>query len=321
METKANYIIIGAFTLLVAIAALLFGLYVAKSSHDSAWSIYQIRFNESVIGLSPGSAVLYNGVNVGRVSELQLNPKDLREVLVMVQIEAKVPIHKDTLATIRLKGITGSALIQLSGGSPESPLLRSIPGSPALIESVSSPLNRLLESSEGIVVTANKVLKQLDVLFSDENIKRINTTLASLEHFGGLLADPDSSLNQLLANSSEASKSLRVVLDKISVTTENFDKLMTGVDQGLVRDLPELKTRLAGTLSNLESLSGRLDSIIASNQDELSQLGGVSMQQITGGVEDVRRLIRDLSGLVRQIENNPTRFLLGGEQPEEYRSQ
>ena len=321
METKANYIIIGAFTLTVTIAALLFGLFTAKYTLDSAWRHYQIHFNESVIGLSDGSAVLYNGVNVGRVSELHLNPSDVREVLVTVQIDAKVPIHQDTVASIRLKGLTGGALIQLSGGSPESPLLRATPGTPVRIESVSSPLNRLLESSEGIVVTANKVLNQLDALFSDKNIERINATLASLERFGSLLTDPESPLNQLLTNSSEASKSLQVVLDKITDSTEKFDKLMTGIDQGLIRDLPELKTQLAGTLSNLESLSGRLDNIIANNQDELSQIGGIGMQQVSGGVEDIRRLVRDLSELVRQIEDNPARFLLGGEQLEEYHTQ
>ena len=170
------------------------------------------------------------------------------------------------------------------------------------------------------MVTANNVLNQLDALFSDENAERVNATLASLERFGGSLAEPDSALNRLLANSSEASESLPVLLERISNATERFDRLIAGIDQGLVRDLPELKTRLSGTLANLESLSGRLDTIIASNQDELSQIGGVGMRQVSGGVEEIRRLIRDLSDLVRQVEDNPARFLLGGEQVEEYPS-
>ncbi|MEX0915466.1 MAG: MlaD family protein, partial [Wenzhouxiangellaceae bacterium] len=176
METKANYVIIGAFTFTVAIAAVLFGLFAARYVSDSAWTNYEIRFNESVIGLSDGSPVLYNGVNVGRVTDLDLNPDDVREVLVTVEIEAEVPVHEDTVATIRLTGLTGSAAIQLSGGSPGSPLLRSRPDHPARIQAISSPLNRLLESSEGIVVTANKVLNQLDALFSDANIERVDAT-------------------------------------------------------------------------------------------------------------------------------------------------
>mgnify|MGYP005843738485 CR=1 FL=1 len=320
METKANYVVIGAFTLTFAVAAVIFGLFAARYATDSAWNRYQILFNESVIGLSDGSAVLYNGVNVGRVTDLELNPEDVRQVLVTVDIEAQVPVHHDTVATIRLTGLTGTAAIQLTGGTPGSPLLKPAGNQPAQIESVSSPLTRLLESSEGIVVTANSVLNQLDALFSEENAQKVNATLASLERFGGSLAEPDSALNQLLANSSEASESLPALLERISTATERFDKLVAGIDEGLVGDLPELKTRLSGTLANLESLSGRLDTIIASNQDELSQIGGVGMRQVSGGVEEIRRLIRDLSDLVRQVEDNPARFLLGGEQVEEYPS-
>ena len=320
METKANYIIIGAFTFVVAIAAVLFGLFAARYAADTAWNNYQIVFNESVIGLSDGSPVLYNGVNVGRVTQIDLNPEDIREVIVTVQIEAQVPIHEDTVASIRLTGLTGTAAIQLSGGSPDSPLLPSGEEQPERIQAISSPLNRLLESSEGIIVTANKVLGQIDTVLSDANVERITTTLASLERFGGTLADPESSLNRLLDNASEASGSLPTLLEQLSTTVERFDNAVAGVDSALIEDLPELRQRLVGALANIESLSGRLDAIVASNQDELSQIGGVGMRQVSGGIEEIRRLVRDLSELVRRIERDPARFLLGGEQPEEYPS-
>ncbi|MBS3746964.1 MAG: MCE family protein [Wenzhouxiangellaceae bacterium] len=321
METKANYIVIGAFTFAVAIAAVLFGLFAARYATESAWNNYQILFEESVIGLSDGSPVLYNGVNVGRVTDLKLNPEDVREVIVTVEIGAKVPIHEDTVASVRLTGLTGTAAIQLSGGSPESPLLTNDEDQPERIEAVSSPLNRLLESSEGIIVTANKALNQIDAVLSDANIERVDATLASLERFSGSVADPDSSLNRLLDNASEASAALPALVERLSSTVQRFDETVAGVDTGLIDDLPELRSRMTGALANIESLSGRLDTIVASNQEELAQLGGVGMNQFTGGVEEIRRLVRDLSELVRRVERDPARFLLGGEQPEEYPSQ
>ncbi|MBS3744321.1 MAG: MCE family protein [Wenzhouxiangellaceae bacterium] len=321
METKANYIVIGAFTFAVAIAAVLFGLFAARYATESAWNNYQILFEESVIGLSDGSPVLYNGVNVGRVTDLKLNPEDVREVIVTVEIGAKVPIHEDTVASVRLTGLTGTAAIQLSGGSPESPLLTNDEDQPERIEAVSSPLNRLLESSEGIIVTANKALNQIDAVLSDANIQRVDATLASLERFSGSVADPDSSLNRLLDNASEASAALPALVERLSSTVQRFDETVAGVDTGLIDDLPELRSRMTGALANIESLSGRLDTIVASNQEELAQLGGVGMNQFTGGVEEIRRLVRDLSELVRRVERDPARFLLGGEQPEEYPSQ
>jgi len=231
-----------------------------------------------------------------------------------------VPVHEDTVATIRLTGLTGTAAIQLSGGTPGSPLLKSSGSDPARIRSISSPLSRLLESSEGIVVTANGVLTQLEKLVRDENLERIDATLASLKRFSGALAEPASDLNRLLNNAAEASDSLPALLARLDATVGRFDALVADVDSGLVQDLPELGSRLGETLANLESLSGRVDTIIASNQDELSQIGGVGMRQVSGGIEDIRGLIRELSALVRQIENDPARFLLGGEQPEEYLS-
>ncbi|MDZ7754079.1 MAG: MlaD family protein [Gammaproteobacteria bacterium] len=320
METKANYVIIGAFTFAVAIGAMVFGLFAARYATDSAWNTYQILFNESVIGLSDGSPVLYNGVNVGRVTALDLNPKDVREVLVTVDIEAEVPIRQDTVASIRLTGLTGTSAIQLSGGSPDSSLLQAHDGVPPRIQSISSPLNRLLASSEQIVITANEVLNQLDTLLSDRNLKHVGATLASLEHMSGALADPDGALNRLLNNTSLASESLLVLLAQLSATTQRFDALVVDVDRGLIQDLPELKARLGSTLANLESFSVRIDNIVAHNQDELSQLGGVGMRQMSGGLEEIRRLVRDLSSLVRRIQNEPMRFLLDGERPAEYPS-
>lgn len=321
METKANYVIIGAFTFAVAIAAVLFGLFAARYASDSAWSRYEIVFDESVIGLSDGSPVLFNGVNVGQVTELELNREDVRQVIVTIEIEADVPVREDTVAAIRLTGLTGASAIQLSGGSPDSPLLRPEPDQETRIQTASSPLSRLLESSEGIIVTANQVLKQFDVLLRDANVERVDSTLSALERLSVALSAPDSALNRLLDNASEASESLPALLSQITATATKFDRALTAVDEGLIQDLPELKERLRGTLVNLESLSARLDAIVASNQHELSQIGGVGMRQFSGGIEEIRSLVRDLSGLVRQIERNPARFLRGGEQPEEYPSQ
>jgi len=321
METRANYVVIGAFTLLVAVAAVAFGFFAAHYATDSAWNKYEILFEESVIGLSSGSPVLYNGVNVGRVAELVLNPEDVREVVVTIEVGANVPIHENTVATIRLTGLTGTAAIQLSGGSPDSPLLPPGSGEESRIQAISSPLNRLLESSEGITVTANKVLKQLDALLSDSNIDRIDSVLASLEEFSASLASPDGAWRHLLANMSDTSEALPGLLAELQQTTSRFNEVLADVDKGLVQELPELKSRLGATLANLESLSGRIDAIIASNQEGLSQLGGVGMRELSGSLEEFRGLVRDLSHLVRRLDSDPARFLLGGERPEEYPSQ
>ncbi|MDT8388156.1 MAG: MlaD family protein [Thiogranum sp.] len=310
MEARANYILIGAFTLAVAIAAVLFGLYAARFATESAWDRYLILFTGSVIGLSDGSSVLYSGVKVGRVASLKLNPADVREVLVIVEIEPDVPVHEDTVATIRLTGLAGTTAIQLQGGGPDSPLLQSRAGELPRIEAVDSPLNRLLESSEGIIVSANSIMTQIDAVLSEDNKRNFAAILAALQQFTARLADPESPINRLLNNTSEASETFPELVSKLDSAATRIDQLAGSIDRELATNLPEIRESLIATLTSLETLSARVDAIVASNQDGLTGIGG--------GLEDLRRLVRDLSILVQRLETDPSRFLRGGNQPEEY---
>lgn len=314
IETKANYVLIGALTFVVAAGAIVFGLFAARFATDQAWDRYEILFTESVVGLSDGSAVLYNGVNIGRVTDINLNPADIRQVLVTAEVDADVPIHIDTVATIRLTGLTGTAAIQLSGGSPDAPLLAP-PDTGGLprIEAVASPLTRLLESSEGIVVTANSVMTQLDTLLRDDNIRRVDAALAAIESFTRTLEGSDGDLERLLTAGARAGESLPALIERLDAAAGRFTTVVERVDRSLVDDLPALRERLESTLAHLESAAARIDTIMALNEDELGQLGG--------GLEEIRGLVRNLSDLVRRVQRDPAQFLVGGEQPEEYRPQ
>ena len=117
METRAHHVMIGLFSVIVVVGAMLFGLWLAKSSVDSAFQDYEVIFNEAVSGLSQGSAVQYSGIKVGDVISLRLDPKDPRRVLARIRLAWQTPIKEDTQAKLALTGITGTSIIQLSGGT------------------------------------------------------------------------------------------------------------------------------------------------------------------------------------------------------------
>ena len=96
METRANYVLIGAFTLVVSIALLLFGLWAAKYSSERSWQRYMIVFDEAVTGLSVGSPVQYNGISVGSIEKLSLDPQDPASWLFIDDGQA----HKDFEAVL-----------------------------------------------------------------------------------------------------------------------------------------------------------------------------------------------------------------------------
>src|SRR5688572_20893813 len=118
METKANYVLIGAFTIIVSLFLLLFALWAAKYSSEKTWQEYDVIFNEPVTGLSEGSSVQYNGIAVGTVETLRLAPDDPRRVLARLRLQADTPVKADTRAKITMPSLTGTPIIQLTGGSP-----------------------------------------------------------------------------------------------------------------------------------------------------------------------------------------------------------
>ncbi|MDX1560063.1 MAG: MlaD family protein, partial [Marinobacter sp.] len=121
MEPRAHHLIIGLFTILAFAAALIFSLWLAKSSADREWGYYEIVFEQAVGGLSEGNPVLYNGVQIGDVVELNLDPNNPAHVRVLVRVDQSIPIRENTKAGMVLANITGSMSVQFSGGSPDQP--------------------------------------------------------------------------------------------------------------------------------------------------------------------------------------------------------
>lgn len=322
METRANYVLIGGFTLAVAVFALLFGLWAGKFASEDDWNEYIIRFTQAVTGVSVGSPVLYNGLNVGQIVDLQLNQEDLREVVVTIHVDSRIPLHEDTEAGIRLMGLTGLAAIQLSGGAPESPVFDHRPGQPPPeLKAVESPLHRLMESSEGMFVTANNILVQMQKILSDENIGEIDETLTSLRIFSGTLAEQRDQFASLIQQAEQAGLRLNSVLENADGTLTEARALVGQIDQELIAALPQITDGLEQTLAQINSLAARADAIVASNQEALMDVGTTGLSQLGPGLEELRKLVRELSILAESIGEDPSGFLLGSQAVEEYQPQ
>ena len=141
METRAHHVLIGLFSVIVIGAALLFGLWLAKSGSEGKFNYYDIVFNEAVSGLSQGSSVQYSGIKVGDVAFLRLDPQDPRKVWARIRVVASAPIKQDTTAKLALTGITGTSIIQLAAAA--SPMLEGKDGKIPVIVATPSPLTQL----------------------------------------------------------------------------------------------------------------------------------------------------------------------------------
>ncbi|WP_346948641.1 MlaD family protein [Dyella sp.] len=310
METRAHHVLIGLFTVIVVAAALLFGLWLAKSSTDRQFAEYQIVFNEAVSGLSQGSAVQYNGIKVGDVNQLKLDPKDPRRVLARIRLGADTPIKQDTHAKLALTGVTGMAVIQLSGGSPGSPALTAPDGGLPVIVADPSPLSKLLSNGEDVMTNINDVVSRASQLMSDENVARISRTLDHLDKATGAVADQRDDIRALLSQLALASKQATATLEQ----TEQLARSANGlVDQQGRATLESARNAMA----SLERSTAAIDRLLNDNRASLD--GGMQgLGELGPAVRELRDAANSLRGITRKLDDNPAGFLLGRDRSKEF---
>jgi len=301
METKANYVLIGAFTLAISIFGLLFALWAANWSSEREWNNYRIVFNEAVTGLFDGGSVRYNGITVGTIQALRLAPNDPRKVIADVRINAETPIKVDTHAKISQDGLTGPTFIQLSGGSPNAALL--VPG-----EIDERPVIATEPSAlQNIADTANRLVTRMDQVLSDQNVRRISASLDNIEKLTGSVAAQRQDLGQLIVNARQATEELKSTL----VTTHGaVDRL----DRDVIARLPAVMDKLDHTLAQLESTANNANGMIAENRAPLAN----GMQQLGPTLTELRSLVRDLRRVAGRLDSNPAGYVLGRQQPKEF---
>ena len=124
METRANFALIGLFTLAVIFGAFSFAYYYISAGHQNARKTYIIHFEGSVSGLSNGAAVLFDGLKVGEVSELNLMHDDPNRVYARISVDARTPVKTDTRVALEYGGLTGVAWVAMEGGSATRRLCR-----------------------------------------------------------------------------------------------------------------------------------------------------------------------------------------------------
>lgn len=305
METRANHVLIGAFTLVVCIAAVLFALWAAKYTTEQTYEEYDVVFTEAVTGLSVGSQVLYSGISVGAVRNLSLMKDDPRKVVARIRLNSDTPVKTDTRAKLSVTGLTGTTVIQLTGGSPGAPILDGGRGAEVpVIPSEPSALQNIAQS-------ASEIVDRVNLLLSDDNVERVTRTLDQLDQVTGSLAAEKEEIAQLLRNARAAS-------EKLDATLANADRTITHLDQNLVQELPELVAKLDRTLASLESASANANGILGDNREAIGEFAQDGLQQVGPTMRQLRSLIRELDDLVERVEGNPAGVILGREQPAEF---
>ncbi|WP_426143768.1 MlaD family protein [Pseudomonas sp. DWP3-1-2] len=310
METRAHHVLIGLFTVLVVAGALLFGLWLAKSSVDSAFKDYEVVFNEAVTGLSQGSAVQYSGIKIGDVIQLRLDPKDPRRVLAQIRVTGETPIKQDTQAKLALTGITGTSIIQLSGGTPQSPELVGKEGKLPIITASPSPISRLLNDSSDLMGSINQLLQNANHMFSTENVTSLSRTLDHLEQTTGAIADQRDDIRQTLKQLAQVSKQASATLEQTTALMRNANSLLNSDGKQIFHNAEQ-------AMASLQQSSATLNRLLNGNRQSLDS-GMQGLGELGPAIRELRDTMSSLRGISRRLEANPSGYLLGSDKNKEF---
>jgi phospholipid/cholesterol/gamma-HCH transport system substrate-binding protein len=296
MERNANYALVGLASAILLVGLIVFLVLLAgrKFSHD--YDMYDIVFQGPVRGLAKGGEVDFNGIKVGDVSKIFLDPRDPEYVIARSRITPDVPIRVDSYAQLEPQGITGINYIQISAGTPSKPLLRDTvrEGQIPRIASQKDALSDLLAGGGFIVQRAVEALDRVNRLLSDENIKTIGATFsdiqavtAELRERKELIADAQ----QTLQNANDATKQF-TALGKSAQTLVDSDGRRT--------------------LSKLNDAAGEIQDAAKTLKDSLSRLQGptenfatTGLPQLSSAIVSLQRATDHLDRVLGEVESNP----------------
>ena len=190
MEVRARYVRMGAFTLAVLLLGFGFVYWLNNSAGFGNRVTYRVEFGGPVAGLLRGSAVLFNGIRVGEVTELALDPARPRQVIAKIVIDRDTPVRTDTDVSIDFQGLTGSPVVTLTRGrNTDVPVAPG--GNPPVLKARA-------DAGQTMSQSARDVLHRLDGILA-ENAEPLRSMLASIDTFAGALARNSDKVDGIVA--------------------------------------------------------------------------------------------------------------------------
>ncbi|HYD30384.1 MAG TPA: MlaD family protein [Azospirillaceae bacterium] len=308
METRASYMLVGAFVLAFMAGLVGFAVWLTKVQLEDTGDLYYIYFSGSVTGLQEGSPVRYAGIPVGTVTDIRLAPENVSLVRVTAELKDGTPIKSDTIASLELQGLTGTAYVQLTGGTQGAEPLKAGNGEVPVIRSRPSALAELADVAPQVLNRAAELADRLSVLLSEQNQERISGILANVERLTG-----DASVA-----AADARKAM-LALEQLAGDARGYTRaLAESADQTLVqtrRTLAEAQDAANG-FQQLARTANRaaeqLNGLIGENRGPIRDFSEAGLYDLTLLVGELRDLAGTLSRVTTRIERDPAGFFLGG---------
>jgi phospholipid/cholesterol/gamma-HCH transport system substrate-binding protein len=304
METRAHYVAVGAFVMTMLAIALAAVLWMARGALTMEFANYDIYFEGPVTGLRDGAEVDYNGVPVGKVSDVRIDPANVEKIRVTIAIGAEVAIKTDAQASVETNILSGVSYIQIVGGTKDAPLLVPKPGERyAVIKSHRSRLASVTARAPQLLDKLNDTAERLNALLDDKNRQALAESLENLRVFTSGLSDHNKEFTTLVDSANTATHSLTTLLDDV-------DRSYTG-PQGLGNQLSSAIANFDRVARNLNDTNRQLQSAIQDVRPGLRTFSTQTLADVGNLVTQARQLVSGLNRVAVEIERDPSRVLFG----------
>lgn len=326
METRASYVVVGAFVFALFAGVMGFVIWLGKIEIDRRFDGYRIDFSGSVTGLSVGSPVRYRGIPVGQVTDIRLDADNLERIHVYIEVQSDLPIKEDGYAILESQGLTGVGFIQITGGTQKAAKLTARPGDDfPVIPSKASVVEEVFESAPEIANQLVVLINRASSFLKPENQQSFETILDNLEVISGAIAAREGEIQALITNVNTASNDLKnlastaeraatsITSDVSELTDETTQTLATlrGTVSGLDAEITRISRNFAATLGQIDAFSAEAQAIVAENRAPVRDFSETGLYELTQFLIEGRVLLEGLNRVTQQLERDPAQILFG----------
>ena len=312
METRSNYVLVGAVTLAMLVGLLAFTVWLAGLSNRET-NCYDIYFSQGVGGLNKGSNVTFNGVPVGQISKISLLPERPEFIWVRIDVERDTPVLQGTSAEIHGVGFTGVSEIQLTGAARGAKrITQAGPQGCPVIPSSTSGLGALLNSAPELMERLQTLTERLTELLSDKNQNAIADILENMDRTTRVIADRAPDLADAIADARVAVRNAGVASQKVAELADNTNQLVTQQGQPAVQNLNK-------AITSVQQAADNLNAMITDARPGVQNFSKSTLPELNQTVRQMRTLAQSLQDVADRVNEGGIGGALGPEQLPDYK--
>ncbi|MGI8706450.1 MAG: MlaD family protein [Sphingomicrobium sp.] len=311
METRSNYILVGAVTMAMLAGLLVFTVWLAGLSNRET-KCYDIYFSQAVGGLNKGSNVTFSGVPVGQIQSISLLPERPEFVWVRVEVQRETPVLQGTVAQIHGVGFTGVSEIQLSGAAQGAPSITQVgPQGCPVIPSSTSGIGAILSSAPELMERIQRLTERLTELLSDQNQDAVADILQNMERTTAVLAERAPELGQAITEARVAVRNAGIASERVGALADSTNRLVTEQGGPAAQDLRK-------AIAQVQSAAENLDAMIGDARPGVQNFSKSTLPELNRLVRDMRELSQSLRGVSERVERGGIGGTLGPKQLPDY---